>query len=104
MRDVGKCRSWGWSANLVAMGTSPPRVSADLVVAADGSIPAEQVAALGVLPGSHVRVVTQAGPVADSNLHGILDSIAGRMTRWPDATWDEFERGSRLAESDSERV
>lgn len=32
-------------------------VELDLVVAADGSIPADQLKRLGVLPGAHLRVI-----------------------------------------------
>lgn len=65
----------------------------DLVVAEDGSIPAEQVAALGVSPGTHLRVVR----LADDGVHA---SIAGRLTSWPEVSWEDFERASRLAQSD----
>jgi hypothetical protein len=65
----------------------------DLVVAEDGSIPAEQVAALGVPPGTHLRVVRTTANRAHV-------SIAGRLTSWPEVTWEDFERASELAKAD----
>ena len=65
----------------------------DLVVAEDGSIPAEQVAALGVPPGTHLRVVPTPANRMDA-------SIAGRLTSWPDVSWEDFERASELARAD----
>jgi hypothetical protein len=46
----------------------------ELVVADDGSIPAEQVAQLGLGPGSHVRVVveTPGPPASHKTAKGIL--------------------------------
>lgn len=74
----------------VASSSSP---EFDLVVAADGSIPAEQVAALGVSPGTHLRVIPEP-PVASRG------SIAGRLTSWPDVSWEDFERASDLTQAD----
>ncbi len=65
----------------------------DLVVGEDGSIPAEQVAALGLRPGTHLRVVPTTADRAPA-------SIAGRLTSWPDVSWEEFERASELAKAD----
>jgi len=49
-----------------------------------------------VRPGAHLRVIVeQAGQV-----HG---SIAGRLTSWPDVTWEDFERASVLAQADLSR-
>jgi hypothetical protein len=61
-----------------------------LVVALDGSIPAEQLASLGVPPGAHLRVVRtdQAG------------ALAGSLSGFPDLTWEDFERASGLARRD----
>jgi hypothetical protein len=68
----------------------------DLVVAEDGSIPAEQVAALGVPPGTHLRVVATTANRAPA-------SIAGRLTSWPDVSWEDFDRASELAKADLSR-
>lgn len=58
----------------------------DLVVAPDGSIPADQLARLGVAPGAHLRVVQT--------------SLAGSLPDFPDLTWEEFEHASALAKRD----
>lgn len=68
----------------------------ELVVADDGSIPAEQIRRLGVRPGTHLRVVAEQTPRTE-------DSIAGRLTSWPELTWEDFERASRLAQADLRR-
>lgn len=65
----------------------------ELVVAGDGSIPAEQITRLGVRPGTHLRVVAE-------QRSGARDSIAGRLASWPDLPWGYFEQGSRLARAD----
>lgn len=64
----------------------------ELVVARDGSIPADQLAPLGLRPGAHLRVVeTQAAKTAH---------LAGSLPDFPDLTWEDFERGSELARRD----
>jgi hypothetical protein len=68
----------------------------ELVVADDGSIPAEQITRLGMRPGTHLRVVAEQPP----NTKG---SIAGRLTSWPDLTWEDFQRASQLARADLNR-
>ena len=65
----------------------------ELVVAADGSIPAEQIARLGMRPGTHLRVVAE-------QLAAPGGSIAGRLMSWPEVSWEDFERASQLAQSD----
>jgi hypothetical protein len=65
----------------------------ELVVAADGSIPADQLARLGVAPGTHLRVVET--PATRSG-----GSLAGSLPNFPDLTWEDFERASRLARED----
>ena len=69
--------------------------SQELVVADDGSIPAEQISRLGLRPGTHLRVVPQTSAPTGS--------IAGRLTSWPDLAWEDFERASRLAQADAGR-
>jgi hypothetical protein len=66
----------------------------ELVVAADGSIPADQLAKLGVGPGQHLRVVPTPARSADGN------SLGGSVPDLGDLTWDDFKRGSELASSD----
>lgn len=68
----------------------------ELVVADDGSIPAEQITRLGVGPGTHLRVVAEQQPEAEG-------SVAGRLTGWPEVTWEDFERASKLAQADLDR-
>ena len=65
----------------------------ELVVAEDGSIPAEQVARLGLRPGAHLRVIETQPPDKPSGL-------AGALPDFPDLEWADFERGSDLARSD----
>lgn len=68
----------------------------ELVVADDGSIPAEQITRLGMRPGTHLRVVAEQPPEAEG-------SIAGRPASWPDVSWEDFERASQLAQADLDR-
>ncbi len=65
----------------------------ELVVADDGSIPAEQIARIGARPGTHLRVVTE-------HPNEPTGSIAGRLKSWPDVSWEDFERASRMARAD----
>jgi hypothetical protein len=62
----------------------------ELVVAADGSIPADQLARLGVVPGAHLRVV-QTDPAR---------TLAGSLSDFPDLSWEDFVRASDLARHD----
>ena len=80
---------------LSAVRTADADRGYDVVVAGDGSIPAAQLAVLGVRPGEHLRVVV-AGPAAEKP--GFRDSLKGL----PEPTWDDFERASELARSDLE--
>lgn len=66
----------------------------ELVVAADGSIPADQLAKLGVSPGQHLRVVPVPARSAESS------SLSGSLPNLGQLTWDDFKRGSGLASSD----
>jgi len=71
-----------------------PSSEKELVVAEDGSIPADQLARLGLRPGAHLRVVeADQPPVATPGLAGSLPDL-------PDLDWDDFERGSELARQD----
>ena len=72
------------------MSAASERIGHDLVVAPDGSIPAEQLERLGVAPGAHLRVVQTSQP----------GTIAGSLPDLPDLTWDEFEQASALATGD----
>jgi hypothetical protein len=68
----------------------------ELVVADDGSIPAEQLTRLGVRPGTHLRVVSEQPPPA-------AGSTAGRLTSWPQMAWEDFEQASHLSQADLDR-
>jgi hypothetical protein len=65
----------------------------ELVVAADGSIPADELARLGLRAGAHLRVV-QAGPAKPAK------TLAGSLPDFPDLSWEDFVRASRLAQQD----
>jgi hypothetical protein len=69
------------------------RIDHELVVAADGSIPADQLKRLGVRPGAHLRVVETPA----TRLGG---SFAGSLPDFPELTWEDFERASKLAQED----
>lgn len=66
----------------------------ELVVADDGSIPAEQLRSLGVPAGTHLRVVETAQGRPS-------DSVAGSLPDFPDLGWEDFERASDLARGDA---
>ena len=66
----------------------------ELVIADDGSIPAQQLRNFGFLPGAHLRVVeTTDEPTSDR--------LAGSLPDLPDLAWEDFERGSELARRDA---
>lgn len=71
-----------------------PTGEKELVVAEDGSIPAEQLATLGLRPGAHLRVVGASQPADGS------PDLAGLLADLPDLGWEDFKRGSELAERD----
>lgn len=73
------------------------QVGHELIVASDGSIPADQLAALGVAPGAHLRVV-------QSESIGSAKTLAGWLPDFPDLTWEDFERASDLARRDAPAV
>jgi hypothetical protein len=71
-----------------------PSSESELVVAEDGSIPAEQLARLGLGPGDHLRVVEATHPVGEAA------GLRGSLPDFPDLDWDAFERASELARRD----
>jgi hypothetical protein len=75
-----------------ALGDDNPR---ELVVAGDGSIPADQLRGLGLLPGAHLRVVEALVVPSGGRLAGSLPEFA-------DLAWEDFERGSEVARRDAE--
>jgi hypothetical protein len=75
-----------------ALSDDNPR---ELVVAGDGSIPADQLRKLGLLPGSHLRVI-EAQVAPDSG------RLAGSLPDFADLAWEDFARGSELARRDAE--
>jgi len=76
------------------VSATDPIVGKDLVVAADGSIPADQIARLGLRPGAHLRVIETDPAVGEPS------GLAGSLPDFPDLDWEAFERGSTLARSD----
>ena len=76
------------------MSVTDPIIGKELVVAADGSIPADQIARLGFRPGAHLGVI-ESGPAASEP-----SGLAGSLPDFPDLDWDAFKRGSNLARSD----
>lgn len=71
-----------------------PTDAKKLVVAEDGSIPADQLAGLGLQPGTHLRVV------AAEDSPDVPVGLAGSLPDLPDIDWDAFERASALARRD----
>jgi len=80
---------------LIGVSTAGADQGYDVVVAGDGSIPAEQLAALGVHPGSHLRVIPAEQAVAASVFRGSLKGF-------PEPSWEDFELASEVARSDLE--
>jgi hypothetical protein len=66
----------------------------ELVVADDGSIPAEQLRRLGLQPGDHLRVVEAAQEPPSGSLEGSLPDF-------PELNWEDFERASEVARQDA---
>ena len=69
-------------------------VEKELVVAEDGSIPAAQLARLGLRPGAHLRVIEASQPAGETT------GLAGSMPDLPELDWEVFERASELARRD----
>jgi hypothetical protein len=82
-----------WLVTLGVMSAASEHAGHELIVAADGSIPADQLARLGVAPGAHLRVVHTAPA-------GSAHNLAGSLSGFPDLTWEDFERVSELAQHD----
>jgi hypothetical protein len=79
---------------MMTVSATDPTPEAELVVADDGSIPAEQLAHLGIRPGTHLRVVATPERAGDTGLAGSLPNL-------PDVDWEDFERASELARHDA---
>ena len=73
--------------------SSPDTERLELIVAEDGSIPAGQLAPLGLRPGVHLRDIEWL-PAGDSG------DIAGTLPDFPGIAWEDFERASELATRD----
>jgi Fe2+ transport system protein FeoA len=80
---------------LIGVSTAGAGQGYEVVVADDGSIPAERLAALGVRPGSHLRIIV-AEPAAAA------PSFRGSLKGFPEPSWEDFERASEVARSDFE--
>ncbi|MGI8697037.1 MAG: hypothetical protein ACR2JQ_10390 [Mycobacteriales bacterium] len=63
---------------------------------ADTGSQAEQLTRPGVSPGTHLRVVAESPPDVEG-------TVGGRLAGWPDLTWEDFQRASRLAQADLDR-
>jgi hypothetical protein len=75
------------------MSTADLPDSHELIVGPDGSIPADQIARLGLRPGAHLRVVAELPEPAKTHFGGSLPDL-------PEVAWEDFERGSQLAQGD----
>lgn len=80
---------------LTVVSTANANQGYEVVVAGDGSIPAERLAALGVRPGSHLRIIVAEPPAAASGFRGSLKGF-------PEPSWEDFEHASEVARSDFE--
>lgn len=80
-------------ARIVYMAVEHENFDYELIVAPDGSIPADQLRRLGVGPGTHLRVVgISAGRSGGS--------LAGSLSHLGDVSWEDFRRASQLAQDD----
>jgi hypothetical protein len=75
------------------MSNAEASSSLELVVANDGSIHADQLAQLGIRPGTRLCVVQQEPNTAQGTLRGLLPDL-------PDLTWEDFEAASKCAQVD----
>jgi len=76
------------------VGSSGSAEEFELVVADDGSIPAEQLRRLGLHPGAHLRVVEETATAVST-------ALGGSLPEFPDLSWEDFEAGSELARHDA---
>lgn len=76
------------------MAANERYIGHELVVAPDGSIPADQLKRLGVAPGAHLRVVETPASRPGGSFAGSLPDLA-------EVTWEDFERASKLAREDA---
>ena len=76
------------------MSAVGPAGEKELVVAEDGSIPADQLARLGLGPGAHLRVLDASGPAQETS------ELAGSLPDLPDLDWEAFQAASDLARRD----
>lgn len=75
------------------MTSAEETAAMELIVADDGSIPADQLESLGLVAGTHLRVVRTG--------HGELPTtLKGSLSDFPDLEWDDFQRASELARRD----
>ena len=79
----------------MAIVNPTPDASADVVVGDDGSavIPADDLARLHARPGTTVHVEMHVVSPPRRQLRGSMRDL-------PALTWEDFERGSELAQSD----
>ncbi len=75
------------------MSTADTPHTHELVVGPDGSIPADQIARLGLRPGAHLRVVDETPGLRPPKFGGSLPDL-------PDVAWEDFERASRAVRND----
>jgi hypothetical protein len=66
----------------------------EVLVAADGSMPAEQLKRLDVHPGTQLRVLSRTEPKR------VGGSVAGSLPHLPDVSRDDFQRAGELARRD----
>jgi hypothetical protein len=78
---------------LVVMSTAGSNQGYEVVVAGDGSVPAERLTELGVRPGSHLRIIVADLPSAGSTFRGSLKGF-------PEPSWEDFEHVSEVVTND----
>ncbi len=81
------------------VSTRDPSDEFELVVAEDGSIPADQLARLGIRPGSRLHLFEAHGPSGSAP-----PNLAGSLPDLPDIDWDDFQRASEQARQDHARL
>ncbi len=91
-RTAGAARVNRRRGMLIAVSTANASQGYEVVVASDGSIPADRLAALGVRPGSHLRIIVAEPAAAPLGFRGSLKG-------YPEPSWDDFERASEVGRS-----